>query len=117
VGQKIDTEMRSLPGLKWQWRPEQVSGTGFAMENVWSRQARRKRLKEMQIDQNTQREEKKTEKEVRPEKTAALGFKIQLKQDKEIEEGPTVVVRWLKGTHSVLFESFCGMVKRKVEEK
>lgn len=119
VGQKIDAEMRSLP-LQWHWRPGLASGIGFAMENVWSRQARRKRQKEkesqLQTDQKATTAAQVEKEEVRPE-AAALGFKIQLKQDKELEKGPTVVVRWLKGTDSVLFESLCGMVKRKAEEK
>lgn len=50
------------------------------------------------------------------EKRAAFGFKVQLKQEKEaLEDGPTIVVRWLKGTDHVLFESFCGMLKRRSE--
>lgn len=119
VGQKIDAEMRSLPLLQWDWRPGlAASGIGFAMENVWSRQARRKRQKEQaQADPTAAAAAaQKMEVEV-DEKKAALGFKIQLKQDRAVEEGPTVVVRWLKGTDSVLFESFCGMLKRKVEER
>lgn len=39
----------------------------------------------------------------------ALGFKIQLR--KETEGGIQVMVRWLQGRDSVLFESFCGMLK------
>ena len=45
----------------------------------------------------------------------ALGFKIFV--EKAINElGVKVTIRWLKGNDSVLFESFCGMVKRKLEE-
>ena len=47
---------------------------------------------------------------------AALGVKIQLKQDKLLENGYVVSIRWLKGRDKVLFESFCGMLKRKLEE-
>lgn len=46
---------------------------------------------------------------------AALGFKVQLKLDGIEETRTKVVVRWLKGTDSVLFESFVGMLKRKLE--
>lgn len=49
------------------------------------------------------------------EDKAALGFKIQLKMDPVEDKLVRVVVRWLKGTDSVLFESFCGMIKRKLE--
>lgn len=53
------------------------------------------------------------------ERHAALGFKVQLRLDGIIaeEKGVKVVVRWLKGSDSVLFESFCGMLKRKLEGK
>ena len=37
----------------------------------------------------------------------ALGIKITVKEDE-------VHVRWLRGTDSVLFESFCGMLKRAI---
>lgn len=46
---------------------------------------------------------------------AALGFKVQLKLDGIEDTRTKVVVRWLKGTDSVLFESFVGMLKRKLE--
>ncbi len=51
------------------------------------------------------------------EEEAALGFKIEilsLEKENEGEEGTEVRIRWLKGRDSVLFESFCGMVKRKL---
>lgn len=40
----------------------------------------------------------------------ALGFKVSIQQDKEA--GSEVKVRWLQGKDSVLFESFCGKLKR-----
>ena len=78
------------------------------MENVWSRQARRK-LK----SSDTSLEMQKASVD---EETAALGFKILLKREGVLEDkGVRVLVRWVKGSDSVLFESFCGMVKRKLE--
>jgi 23S rRNA (adenine1618-N6)-methyltransferase len=50
----------------------------------------------------------------------ALGVRVQLKlhQGKEPESKEVqVVIRWIQGTDSVLFESFCGMAKRKMEGK
>ncbi|KAF9895038.1 Methyltransferase-like protein 16 [Aspergillus nanangensis] len=102
VSEKLDTELTSL-AVQWVWRKDLSTGVGFAMENVWSRQARRKmknmteRGEEMDIDEDI----------------AALGFKIQLK--KENLQGMRVIIRWAKGRDSVLFESFCGMIKRKLE--
>ena len=42
----------------------------------------------------------------------ALGFKVQVRgvKDGEIE----VFVRWLRGHESILFESFCGMLRQQV---
>ncbi|KAF7163559.1 hypothetical protein CNMCM5623_008408 [Aspergillus felis] len=104
ISDKVDKELSNLR-IHWTWRKNLATGVGFAMENVWSRQARRKlqnsagTAEMMEID----------------ESTAALGFKVQLKHDRLEEKCVRVVVRWLKGLDPVLFESFCGMLKRKVE--
>ena len=88
---------------------------GFATGNVWSRAARRKReLSQSQSSLSTgieNLEVKSDEDEVEP----ALGFKITLQA---ANEGRSVVVklRWLQGKDSVLFESFCGMLKRQLNE-
>jgi 23S rRNA (adenine1618-N6)-methyltransferase len=49
-----------------------------------------------------------------------LGVRVYLRllrgqkpEDKEVQ----VLVRWTQGTDTVLFESFCGMLKRKLEAK
>ncbi|KAB8234106.1 DUF890 domain protein [Aspergillus alliaceus] len=103
-GRNLDNELTSLP-LQWVWRSTLATGAGFAMGNVWSRQARRKMkgsagaMQSMDID----------------EKKAALGFKVLLRKEGIEEKGVRVLIRWLKGTDPVLFESFCGMVKRKLE--
>lgn len=105
VSSRLDEELSAL-AIQWHWRKSLGTGIGFAMGNVWSRQARRK----MQTSGGADKAEIDKEK-------AALGFKVQLKQE-GIDETQTrvgVVVRWLKGTDSVLFESFCGMLKRKLE--
>lgn len=43
-----------------------------------------------------------------------LGFKIYVADLPEMK-GAEIIIRWLKGHDSVLFESFCGMLRRKVE--
>jgi len=45
----------------------------------------------------------------------ALGFKIHVVADPDGESGARVAIRWLKGHDTVLFESFCGMLKRNLE--
>ena len=43
----------------------------------------------------------------------ALGFKIMLKPG-EKSGSMEVLIRWLKGNDTVLYESFCGMLRRKL---
>lgn len=85
-------------------------GVGFAKENAWSRAARRKRRTKGSP------EEEDSEDSEGPEDERAFGFKIQAKQSKEAKE-VEVVIRWIKGNDSVLFESFCGMLKRQIENR
>jgi 23S rRNA (adenine1618-N6)-methyltransferase len=103
IGAGVDAELSSLH-IKWTWRKDLGMGEGFAPENVWSRQYRRK----MKMSGTEEKSEVQ-------ERSAALGFKVQLKMVPVEEKTVRVAVRWLKGTDSVLFESFCGMIKRKLE--
>lgn len=100
VGRRVDEAVTGLGG-KWKWDGEKGVGVGFVARNTWSRAARRKgRSVEDEGDE------------------MAFGFRIYVKEvpaDGERPSGTEVVVRWLKGDDSVLFESFCGMIKRKVE--
>ncbi|WEW57020.1 methyltransferase [Emydomyces testavorans] len=102
---KINDEIDSLP-MSWNWNQHASRGIGFAMENVWSRQARRKR-----------EQGENEEPFARPidADNAALGFAVHVRQTGI--ENVDVIVRWIKGLDSVLFESFCGMFKRKVERR
>jgi 23S rRNA (adenine1618-N6)-methyltransferase len=45
-----------------------------------------------------------------------FGFKVRVEANLGGQAGSKVTVRWIKGHDSVIFESFCGMLKRKVEE-
>lgn len=107
--------MSSIP-VQWEWKASISAGTGYSAENVWSRQARRKR--QQQAKEAVKGEEAEVDID-----TAALGFKVslQLQQETgtegEITNRTLVTVRWIKGVDSVLFESFCGMLKRKLEER
>ncbi|KAL9617483.1 MAG: hypothetical protein Q9160_007746 [Pyrenula sp. 1 TL-2023] len=109
VGRAIDAELRDLD-LQWQWRPNISTGVGLAPSNVWSRQARRKkahRQDEVAVggEGNGDGEDKEDE--------VALGFKIAVRRDED--GGIQVLLRWLRGTDAKLFESFCGMLKRRLE--
>lgn len=58
----------------------------------------------------------KAEGEQMEEEDMALGFKVHVEQLPGGQPGSKTTIRWLKGHDSVLYESFCGMLKRKVEE-
>lgn len=115
ISSAVNTELSSLH-ISWTWHSDLTTGIGFASTNVWSRQYRRAmKISSGVLDRNL---------DVDPN-TAALGFRVQLTMESDTvrtgDETKTekkevkVLVRWLKGTDSVLFESFCGMVKRKLE--
>ncbi|OQE25960.1 hypothetical protein PENFLA_c007G04548 [Penicillium flavigenum] len=106
----INAELSSLPWF-WTWDQAQSAGTGFAAENVWSRFARRK--------MKLAGEEGAARLKVIPDQVA-LGVRLQIRLargQKPEEKEVKVLVRWKQGTDTVLFESFCGMVKRKLESK
>ncbi|KZN84921.1 putative methyltransferase-like protein [Penicillium chrysogenum] len=104
----INAELSSLPWF-WTWDQARSAGTGFAAENVWSRSARRK--------MKLAGEEHAARLKVIPDQVA-LGVRLQIRLvrgQKPEEKEVKVLVRWAQGTDTVLFESFCGMVKRKLE--
>ncbi|CAI7672975.1 unnamed protein product [Penicillium palitans] len=106
----INAELSSLPWF-WAWDQTRSSGTGYAAENVWSRFARRK--------MKLAGEEGAAKLKVIPAQVA-LGVRLQIRLvrgQKPDEKEVRVLVRWAQGTDTVLFESFCGMVKRKLESK
>ncbi|CAD6576060.1 MAG: hypothetical protein ASARMPRED_007590 [Alectoria sarmentosa] len=106
--QRLNTTLQAL-GLRWQYRPIMATGVGFADGNVWSRAARRK---QQQSPTNSTDKDQAVDQEDE-DGGPALGFKIQLRQ--ETEGVVQVMVRWLQGRDSVLFESFCGMLKRQLK--
>ncbi|KAL8797309.1 MAG: hypothetical protein Q9195_000463 [Heterodermia aff. obscurata] len=105
-GERLNTIMCQLD-LQWQYQPHLSTGIGRAKNNVWSRAARRKQKNSM--DEATSA--KSDEKEDEDDDHAVLGFKIQMSAG---DGGQAIQVRWLQGKDSVLFESFCGMLKRQM---
>ncbi|OJD13922.1 hypothetical protein AJ78_05685 [Emergomyces pasteurianus Ep9510] len=122
----------------WRWNSNTCTGIGFARGNAWSRHARRQREKKaMEAAQtraatavnaaaaNTEGPGNSKERsnnddnnqgEFIPgqqDKGAELGFKVSVRGN--MEGQAEVAVRWIKGFDAVLFESFCGFLKRKVE--
>ena len=96
--------MRDLV-IQWRYKAAIATGIGFAQGNVWSRAARRKKQHSLDDSGSPQPMQ---DKEAGHE--PALGVRIQLRMSHE--DRVTIAVRWLQGHDSVLFESFCGMLKR-----
>ncbi|KAF4548194.1 RNA methyltransferase-like protein [Elsinoe fawcettii] len=95
VRDRVDEVMLRL-NLEWHWEDQDV-GAGRANDNVWSRAARRKKKRSRDDDDEPAVENASG--------TVALAFRITV-SDTGLD------VRWLQGRDSVLFESFCGMLKR-----
>ncbi|CZT12009.1 hypothetical protein WAI453_003291 [Rhynchosporium graminicola] len=104
IGEHVNKTLSELP-LKWMWKPKISTGIGFCDRAVWSRAARRhvpKDKGELMGDED--------------EDDLAFVFKIVVEPNQGGLGGSRTTIRWLKGHDSVLYESFCGMLKRKVEE-
>ena len=101
--------------IAWRWNSSIFTGIGFAMGDVWSRAYRRQKEMITATTIMTADEEENVDDDdddINLEK-AALGFKIMLSVAEGVE-GVTVTALWLKGHESVLFESFGGMIKRRL---
>lgn len=91
--------------VQWKWKVAIWTGLGRARENVWSRAARRKRQREA-VDNDRAEDSSSTD----VDEGVALAFKVTV-------EPAHVEVRWVQGRDNVLFESFCGMLKRTLREE
>ena len=116
---KLESELSALRYLAYT-KVTKESCVGFAKEDVWSRKARRKFSKEQHAkstdendDANAVDVEKQWQKS--PKDIAALGFRVDLRL--EADSSVSMEIRWLKGMDQVLYESFCGMIKRKFAEE
>ncbi len=111
MGSKIGALLEGLD-LQWRYRAQIATGVGFARANVWSRAARRQQKREAagggELIEKSDDDDNDDEEGI---EEAALGFKIQLARGSEVV---AVSIRWLQGVDCVLFESFCGMVKRQM---
>ena len=108
----IDKILRALD-LQWQFRPAVSAGVGLANENVWSRTARRQKRK-VQTDVALKSGQNAMDEESEDDKEPVFGFKVQVRGSQN--GGAGVLIRWLRGHESMLFESFCGMLRRQILE-
>ena len=101
------SEILLSSGVKFRYRPILATGLGFADGNVWSRAARRRKQQLRHNSNNKAASDSESD-----GSEPAFGFKVQLRSG---EKGSVEVsVRWIQGRDSVLFESFCGMLKREL---
>lgn len=86
------------------WDVQEVEGklvaNGEAAGNVWSRAARRAKARGEKF-------------ELSGDGGVKLGFRVVASAR---EGGCGVVVRWVRGGDQVLFESFCGVVRRRFRQ-
>ena len=121
---EFENENEDDEGMQWQWKPQQLLGLGMSRKgDCWSRKARRKKerkskggdevMDDADASELANEHGENNEEENEPE----LVFKISLtrKTASRGEEVGVVNIRWLQGQDSVLFESFCGWLKRKIE--
>jgi 23S rRNA (adenine1618-N6)-methyltransferase len=85
------------------WKSNIYTGVGFCRKAVWSRAFRR------QVSKTSDKMEEENG-------DIAFGFKVYLESIVDSTIGTKLTIRWIKGHDGVLFESFCGMLKRKIEE-
>ncbi|KAF1992469.1 hypothetical protein K402DRAFT_443207 [Aulographum hederae CBS 113979] len=112
TGQKITAALSQLRLFwsGWQHQRGKMFGVGFALENVWSRSARNRQKKREIAGIEDGEEEVAALSTKEGRKRAVFGFRVDVR-----EEEKEVVVRWLKGWDYVMFESFCGVVKKAVD--
>ena len=115
VAGRVNEIVQSLD-VQWKYRTQISTGIGFAKENVWSRSARRRKQQQGTAPSSMQpRSEDKMDESTDEDDEAELnfGFKLEIRQGQEVDS-TEVRCRWLKGVDHVLFESFCGMLKRQL---
>ncbi|PWW73131.1 hypothetical protein C7212DRAFT_359500 [Tuber magnatum] len=101
IGEVIDNSLAGEigPGSgEWTWEPSVSAGWGSVKGNVWSRAARRAKARGLEMEGISS--------------GVALGFRVGIKGKED--QSVKVKIRWTRGTDSVLFESLCGMIKRKI---
>ena len=87
------------------WEKVVFGVIGRATENVWSRSWRRKKMRgEAHVEKV---------KEMPSDGTCAFGFAVAIY---DADGMLTVVVKWREGHDAIMYESFCGFMKRKLIE-
>lgn len=115
--QRIDYILSQLP-LAWRWVVNPLNGVGFSEKDVWSRTARRQINKGLGGFPDQGNGQMTTSETVQNNKCMRFGFEIRIENIPECNPCKNqMVIRWIKGCDAVVFESFCGMMKRKCLEQ
>lgn len=109
AGRIVDETLRGLD-VEWLWRPLLAAGVMACSGDVWSRSARRKRERQQVQQQETSTsadgaQSARVPAEAEPPNAIALAVTITCKEEQ-------VEVVWIRGHERLLFESFCGKLKR-----
>lgn len=126
AAEKLNDEISKLERIDWRWRQDLQVGIGRSMNgDVWSRHARRKQKKQALEQQDAMAvsppavvtndgDEDASEE---PEFAFKLTFKQPNANSMTNDPSPTrMVLHWLQGHDSALFESFHGWLKRKLTQ-
>ena len=107
LGKRVNEVIRSLD-LQFKWNAALSMGVGVASGDVWSRKARRRKTKDGTEDHEMGGQSEDDE-------IATFAFKVSLNKGTSSvgSAASRIHVRWLRGQDAVLFESFCGWLKRK----
>jgi 23S rRNA (adenine1618-N6)-methyltransferase len=105
AGKRVDALLSALD-VRWRWRTEVGMGVMLTKENVWSRSARRKRQRLEGGDGTANTELASAAKD---DDEVGLAVKVTCKDG-------AVDLRWLQGQDHVLFQSFCGLLKRSLTQ-
>lgn len=133
VSAKINEEVGKLD-LKWRFQQSQRIGMLLSQAgDVWSRKARRKK-QHLKVNVNPEKKEDEDEDLEMKDHDEADDGESQDEDEDEVEPGLVakisvlegaqknvkeikVQIRWLQGGEAVVFESFCGWLKRKLEAR
>ncbi|KAK7421886.1 hypothetical protein QQZ08_009764 [Neonectria magnoliae] len=87
--------------ISWDWDRVRLEGIGRAVDKVWGRAWRRRRKREMEV-------ENKPEKQVSQEEKCAFAFELFIRVEKE---QVLIKCRWVEGHDATAFESFQGFLR------
>ncbi|KAK3318066.1 hypothetical protein B0H66DRAFT_556175 [Apodospora peruviana] len=107
VIKRITDVVGSLELSSWTWETQALKGVGRARENVWCRAWRRKKMRDMAVEEAQSAAIDASEEDCR------LGFAILVDVGMA---GTTVTLRWVEGHEQSLFESLGGFLQGKLKD-